>query len=259
MKVLHIIKIGGAVINDQEMLTNCLDDLAALQMPYILVHGGGRDVDLWLEKIGHKIQKHEGRRITDDLTLELAVMSYAGWVNKKIVSGLQARGKNCLGLTGADLDCIRAIKRPSGEIDYGWVGDVKYLKARVFAMLLKEEITPVCCAITHDGKGNLLNTNADTIASLLAAELSSLFATTLWYAFEKPGVLNDVDDPSSLVAQIDQATYQEMVANGKIHSGMQPKLTNAFAALKGGAESVHIFSVTDINQIPEVTGTKITL
>ena len=259
MKPLHVIKIGGAVINHTELLSACLDDLATLEEPLILVHGGGRKVDHWLKKIGHEIRMLEGRRITDEVTLELAVMAYAGWINKQIVSGLQARNVRCLGLSGADLNLISAIKRPPNPIDFGYVGDISEVNDVAFLELVELGITPICCAITHDGNGHLLNTNADTIASAVASALAQSYDVTLWYAFEKEGVLSDVLDESSVIERINEESFAELSASNRIHSGMKPKLANSFSALQKGVKAVHVFSAEKIRLIPQSLGTKITL
>ncbi len=257
MQPLHVIKIGGAVIDEPGRLQDCLDGLSQLTTPFILVHGGGRHVDQWLTRIGHEIRMVHGRRITDDVTLELAVMAYAGWINKTIVSGLQARGKASLGLSGADLDSIRAHKRIHSEIDFGWVGDIDEIKGEVYHDLITRSITPVCCALTHDGHGQLLNTNADTIASRLAAAMSDAYDVTLWYAFEKRGVLFDVSDRNSLIPEMNQNEYNDLLQENRIHSGMKPKLDNCFSALHAGVKVVYILSSNDIGNIPEASGTKV--
>ncbi len=259
MQQLHVIKIGGAVINDSAPRNQCLEGLAKLSSPFVLVHGGGRKVNQWLNRIDHPVQMVQGRRITDELTLELAVMAYAGLVNKQIVSGLQARGIHCLGLTGADLNAITAEKRSPVPVDFGYVGDITNVNDTAFSQLLDLGITPVCSAITHDGHGQLLNTNADTIASEIAAALARQYQVTLWYAFEKKGVLADLSKDDSVIKHINTNSYQELLATGKIHDGMKPKLSNAFSALKKGVGAVHIFSATKIQDIPNVSGTKITL
>ena len=259
MKPLHIIKIGGAVINDAQKFRECLDGIAQISEPCLIVHGGGRTVDAWLTKINHPIHMHDGRRITDDVTLEIAVMAYAGLTNKQIVSGLQARNVNGIGLTGADADAILATKRKPNPIDFGWVGDIQKVNHSIFEGLIEMQLTPVCCALTHDGQGQLLNTNADTIASAIAGSLSQRYDVQLWFAFDKKGVLMDVNDESSVLSRLTKASYAQLLVAGKIHDGMKPKLTNAFHALDHGVRSVHIFSSHMIGEIPHDQGTKITL
>ena len=259
VKPLHVIKIGGAVINDIGLLKTCLDQLADLEEPFVLVHGGGRKVNQWLEAIGHKIKMVEGRRITDEKTLEIAVMAYAGWINKQIVSGLQARNLNALGLSGADLNIITAAKRIPNPIDYGFVGDITAVNDQALCSLIEQDMVPVCCAITHDDNGQLLNTNADTIASHLAGALARHYETTLWYGFEKAGVLTDISNEHSLIKNINEQLFMELCNTGVIQDGMKPKLTNAFTALKKGVKAVHVFAAEKINHIPHPPGTKITL
>ncbi len=257
MTSVHVIKIGGAVINDTGLLQSLLKGLAALPEPFVLVHGGGRKVDEWLLKTGMKPNMIDGRRITDGPTLELAVMNYAGLLNKQIVSYLQSCQQNALGLTGADLNCIRAHRRVHPEIDYGFVGDIDYVDGKVFSDLCHRGVTPVCCAITHDQEGQLLNTNADTIACEISIALSGLTKTHLWYGFEKEGVMVDIDDPSSLVKELTPERYQSMTADGTIHTGMKPKLHNCFRALEAGVESVHICNASQLTNIPVASGTQI--
>ena len=176
-----------------------------------------------------------------------------------MVAQLQAAGKNALGLTGADLNCISAHKRIHPSIDFGFVGDIDHVDGDVFYKLCQDGLTPVCCAITHDGKGQLLNTNADTIACEIAIALAKKTQTQLWYAFEKPGVMSDIDHPDSLIKTLTADLYQEMLAHGTIHSGMKPKLHNCFTALHAGVQSVHICHSDSLRSIPVSNGTKVTL
>lgn len=187
MQDLHVIKIGGNVLKNTAALEKTLTELAGLKLPFILVHGGGRHVDQWLERLGTKSTIIDGRRITDALSLELAIMNYAGLINKQVVASLQAHGKNALGLSGADLHVLTATKRNHPSIDYGFVGDVQEVNTNAFQWLLSSDVTPVCCAITMDKSGQLLNTNADTIAAAIAMALADLYRVTLWYCFEKEG------------------------------------------------------------------------
>ena len=259
MKNLHVIKVGGAVINAPHQLEHLLKGISGLAEPFILVHGGGRKVNEWLRKLDLQVNMVDGRRITDGPTLELAVMNYAGSLNKQIVSTLQRYGKNACGLSGADMDCIRAVKRSHPTIDFGFVGDVVQINPSAFTMLIDHEIAPVCCAITHDGNGQLLNTNADTIASEVAKSLAHIYNVHLWFGFEKTGVLEDVNDETSVVRHLDKDRYQTLLAGGKIHDGMKPKLHNCMSALEAGVQSVHICNVEGLLSIPESAGTKITL
>lgn len=239
-EILHIVKIGGKVVDDQGMLTTFLDQLANTPGRKILVHGGGKGATALSERLGVPTQMVEGRRITDDATLEIAVMVYAGWFNKSVVALLQARGCNAIGLSGTDGNLILAEKRPVKTIDYGWVGDVKAVNAGGITQLLKADLVPVFCAITHNGKGQLLNTNADTIAASLAAALAPGYAVQLAFFFEKNGVLLDPGDDSTLIPALDPDTYQAYREQGNIHTGMVPKLDNAFAACEAGVERVRV-------------------
>lgn len=259
MKNLHVIKVGGAVINDPLQLDHLLKGISRLAEPFILVHGGGRKVNEWLRKLDLQVNMVDGRRITDGPTLELAVMNYAGSLNKQIVSTLQRYGNNACGLSGADMDCIRAVKRVHPTIDFGYVGDVVHINHKSFSMLIDHNITPVCCAITHDGKGQLLNTNADTIASEISRALAPFYNVNLWFGFEKVGVLEDVNDESSVVKHLTQESYLKMLADEKIHDGMKPKLHNCISALESGVQTVHICNVEGLLGIPKSAGTKITL
>ncbi len=257
MDTIHIIKIGGAVVNDKSQLNGLLQDLAEKQLSFILVHGGGRKVNEWLHKIGMQPHMVDGRRVTDAATLELAVMNYAGSLNKGIVAKLQSLGVNALGLTGADLNCIRATKRQHPTVDFGFVGDVTHANGQVFWDLCHAGITPVCCAITHDQEGQLLNTNADTIACEIAIALSGFVAVNLWYAFEIAGVLQDLEDPKSLIPVLSKDTYQRLASQGIINSGMIPKLDNCFHALAGGVLAVTICDVKALEALPHASGTSI--
>lgn len=259
MQTIHVIKIGGALINNNPILLSLLKDLAKIKAPFVLVHGGGRQVDEWLEKLGLKPNMVDGRRITDKYTLDLAVMNYAGLLNKRIVAQLQAAGRNALGLTGADMNSITAHQRVHPDIDFGYVGDIDSVDGEVFYSLCQNGITPVCCAITHDMQGQLLNTNADTIACEVAIALAKKSSTQLWYAFEKPGVLRDVEDPNSAIGTLTAELYAEMLENGSIHTGMKPKLHNCFKALESGVDSVNICHANGLRSIPNSSGTQVTL
>ncbi|MCU0446070.1 MAG: acetylglutamate kinase [Microscillaceae bacterium] len=240
MQNLTVIKIGGNVIDNETSLTTFLEKFADLPTPKILIHGGGKIATKTAEKLGISTQMVEGRRITDQAMLEVAMMVYAGLINKNIVAQLQARGSRALGLTGADLDLIRADKRPVKAVDYGWVGDVKSINVAQLDYLLKGNITPVFCALSHNGQGQMLNTNADTIASEVAIAMSDLYAVNLVFCFEKRGVLLDVNDESSVINQLNDSDYQMLKSQGAIHSGMIPKLDNAFAAIRAGVKKVII-------------------
>jgi acetylglutamate kinase len=240
MARLTIVKVGGKVVEDPIALSSFLDEFRKITGNKILVHGGGQQATLLAERLGIKTTMVEGRRITDESTLEIAVMVYAGLVNKKIVAQLQARAINAIGLSGADLDLIKARKRPVTDIDYGFVGDVESINSREIRLLLNENTVPVIAPLTHDGNGQLLNTNADTIASALATEFSDFYNVYLFYCFEKRGVLTDPNDENSLIRELSYEQFQEFKLNGIISAGMIPKLENGYRALKNGVKEVLI-------------------
>jgi acetylglutamate kinase len=240
MKTLHIFKTGGKVIEDPEMLESFLHTFAAAEGPKILVHGGGKTATELAAKLGVPQQFNEGRRITDADTLDIAVMVYAGLINKRIVASLQSLGCNAAGFCGADGNIVRTKKRVHPQIDYGLVGDAgpDSVNRKLLNDLLDAGLVPVFCAITHDGNGNLLNTNADTMAAEIACALSERYETELTYCFEHSGVLRDKADETSLLPKMDPAIYAELKASGAISDGMIPKLDNAFAALERGVKKV---------------------
>lgn len=253
MLKLSIVKIGGAIIEDPKKLTSFLSDFAALEGHKILVHGGGKKASLWAEKMGIPVQMKDGRRVTDAATLELITGIYGGQLNKNIVALLQGMNCNALGLSGADGNAIQAVKRPIKAIDYGFVGDVSKVNSALFCHLLEQNIIPICCAITHDGNGQLFNTNADTIAAEIGKAMAAHFDTVLYYCFELPGVLKDLSDPTSLIEHITEASYTDLLVNNHVSAGMLPKLHNAFDALKGGLKEVGIGSTTMINNTTPYT------
>jgi acetylglutamate kinase len=240
MDKLSVVKIGGNVIEDSAALQSFLTDFAQMQGSKILVHGGGKKATAMAEKMDIPVQMVEGRRITDAQNLDIITMLYGGKINKNIVAQLQNLGCNALGLSGADGNAIQAVKRPVKSIDYGFVGDVVGINNALFQMLLKGGYTPVCCAITHDQKGQLLNTNADTIAATLAQSLSQSFEVSLWYCFEKQGVLENIDDDGSVIETITPQKYKNLKTAQVIHSGMIPKIDNCFDALANGVNEVKI-------------------
>jgi acetylglutamate kinase len=242
MAELKLVKIGGNVIENREALADFLADFAALNGPKVLVHGGGKEATQMAKKLGVNVQLIEGRRVTDAKNLELITMLYAGKLNKNIVAQLQALGCNSLGLTGADGNSILAKKRASKPIDFGFVGDLIEVNQSFFKMLLDSGISPVCCALSHDGKGQLLNTNADTIAATLASALSDHFDVSLNYCFEKNGVLLDLEDDRSVIQTLDETNYLKLKSEGVLHTGMLPKLENCFTAIKAGVKQVRIGS-----------------
>src|SRR6201997_620949 len=250
---LHIIKIGGNVIDNSESLHNFLMDFTGLDGYKILVHGGGKVATQLQETLGIEAKLVDGRRITDIETLRVVTMVYGGLINKNIVAQLQRFGTNAIGLTGADGNFIRTKKRPVKTIDYGFVGDIdeKSVDSKGISKLMEAGFTPVFCAITHDGEGQLLNTNADTIASALAVALSAIYETTLIYCFEKKGVLHDINDEESVIREIDPKKYEQLKEKQVIHSGMLPKLDNAFTAINCGVKAVIIGRSDDLAQLQQ--------
>ena len=248
---LYVIKIGGNVIDNSENLYHFLKDFTALSGYKILVHGGGKAATRMSETLGIPGNLVDGRRITDLETLRIVTMVYAGLINKNIIAQLQRFGDNAIGLTGADGDFIRTKKRAVKEIDYGFVGDIDAdsVKPQQIIALMEAGFTPVFCALTHDGEGQLLNTNADTIASALAVSLSNHFETTLIYCFEKKGVLQDIDDDESLIREINPEHYEKLKLERIIHSGMLPKLDNAFSAIACGVKAVVIGHSGDLGNL----------
>jgi acetylglutamate kinase len=229
---LSIVKIGGNIIEDTRILPEFLALFAKMPGPKILVHGGGKRATALGARLGIETQMVNGRRITDAANLELAVMVYAGLLNKSIVAGLQARKCNAIGLCGADGNAIYAHRRPVKEIDFGFVGDIDGVNAPFISNLLQVGLTPVFCALTDDMEGQLLNTNADTIASEIAIGMSTGYETTLYYCFEKQGVLRNLEEPSSVIREINSASYKQLLEEGIIAEGMLPKLENCFNALR---------------------------
>ena len=238
---LNVLKIGGAVVEDEAALGLFLKSFASMEGAKLLVHGGGRTASNVCEKLGIKPMMSGGRRITDGDTLKVVTAVYAGLVNKNIVAKLQTEGVNAFGLCGADFNVIRSVRRPVTDegLDFGYVGDPVKVDNAVLTRLVKNGFVPVVSPITHDGNGQLLNTNADTIASSVAGALSSDFEVTLTYCFEKEGVL---DADGRLVNEIDLARYETLKADGTVSGGMIPKIDNAFSALRKGIRVVRITS-----------------
>lgn len=240
MDKLSIVKIGGNVIENAEKLADFLNAFTQMKGAKILVHGGGKKATNMAEKLGVAVKMIDGRRITDTENLDIVTMLYAGKINKNMIAQLQAMGCNAIGLSGADGNAIEAEKRPVKEFDYGFVGDVTGINATLFKLLLQAQFVPVCCAITHDQKGQLLNTNADTIAASLAKGLSKFFNISLYYCFEMPGVLKNIGDKESVIGEITPNSYTQLKINKIIHSGMIPKIDNCFEALNCGVSEVKI-------------------
>ena len=239
--ILTVVKIGGAIISNKEDLTIFLTNFSAIKGKKILVHGGGNLASELSQKLGVESKMHEGRRITDQNSLEIALMAYAGLINKQIVSRLQYMNCNALGLSGADGNAILASKRPVKTIDYGFVGDLddKSVRVQWIQWLISQKITPVFCSITHDGKGQLLNTNADTIASAISKALTELGKKVrLVYCFEKLGVLRDIENQESLIESINKEKFTRLKNEKIIVQGMIPKLDNAFESIDKGVWEV---------------------
>jgi acetylglutamate kinase len=247
---LFIVKIGGNVIDSQESLQSFLKDFASISQRKILIHGGGKVATRIGEQLGIESKYTNGRRITDDATIDLVTMVYGGLVNKKIVAQLQALSTNAIGLTGADANCIPATKRPVKEIDYGWAGDVEAANVEINTLirLLENGLVPVFAPLTHDGHGHILNTNADTIASSLAVGLSGFYDIRLIYCFEKKGILEDVDDEGSVIRLINKQTYRDLLSRQKLFAGILPKIDNAFAAIDAGVKEVLVGDAKDLVQ-----------
>jgi acetylglutamate kinase len=258
MEKLSIVKIGGNIIEDETSLNAFLKLFSNLEGKKILVHGGGKRATSIASKLGIESQMVNGRRVTDAETLEVITMVYGGLVNKNIVAKLQALNVNALGLTGADVNSISSEKRPVKEVDFGFVGDVKKVAHKSIDKLIKANFTPVFCAITHDGKGQLLNTNADTITSQVAVGMSKLYETSIYYCFELNGVLKDINDKNSVVKHIDSHLYKELLEKGIIADGMLPKLENCFDALKNGVNNINMGNTSMLTKAND-NFTKITL
>lgn len=252
-----IIKVGGAVVENPDSLSNLISQFAHLEGHKVLVHGGGRSATRIATRLGIESHMVCGRRITDSEMLDVVTMVYGGLVNKNLVAQLQAQGVNALGLTGADMNVIRSHKRPEKlmtledgtqqMVDFGWVGDVDEADGQMLATLIGQGIVPVMAPLTHDKEGHILNTNADTIASEVACALAPYFDVTLTYCFEKAGVLTDPDDDSSVIPHISSATYPQLKADGIVSGGMIPKLDNAFAAISRGVKNVVITHFANID------------
>jgi len=245
---LSIVKIGGNIIEDETSLHGFLKLFSNLEGKKILVHGGGKRATHIASKLGIESKMIDGRRITDAETLEVITMVYGGLVNKNVVAKLQAFNTNAIGLTGADINSIKSDKRPVKTIDYGFVGDVKEVAHNSIDKLIQADFTPVFCAITHNGKGQLLNTNADTITSQVAVGMSNIYETSIYYCFELNGVLEDINDKNSVIKHIDLNTYTGLLEQGIIADGMLPKLENCFDALKNGVKNINMGNTSMLTQ-----------
>jgi len=249
-----VIKVGGKIVEEESTLQQLLSDFSKIEGHKVLVHGGGRSATALATKLGIESKMVNGRRITDAETLNVVTMVYGGLVNKSIVARLQSMGVNALGLTGADLNYMRSDKRPVKEVDYGFVGDVKEVNSDLLADLILKGVVPVLAPLTHDKKGNMLNTNADTIAGEAAKALTKYFDVTLMYCFEKKGVLKDEKDDNSVIAEITRPLFDQYVKEGIIQGGMIPKLENSFEAIAAGVKNVII---TKADEIGKNSGTTI--
>lgn len=255
---LSIIKIGGNIIEDETSLNAFLKLFSNLEGKKILVHGGGKRATHIASKLGIESQMVNGRRITDAESLEVITMVYGGLVNKNVVAKLQALNIDAIGLTGADINSIQSVKRPVKDVDFGFVGDVENVAHESIDKLIQANFTPVFCAITHDGNGQLLNTNADTITSQVAIGMSKIYDTSIYYCFELNGVLEDINDKNSVVKHIDTNLYKDLLAKGIIADGMLPKLENCFAALQHGVSTINMGNTEMLTQEND-NFTKITL
>ena len=245
---LTVIKVGGKIVEEEATLNQLLADFSAIEGYKVLVHGGGRSATKLAAQLGIESKMLNGRRITDAETLKVVTMVYGGLVNKNIVAGLQAKGVNAMGFTGADMNVIRSVKRPVKEVDYGFVGDVEKVNAELLGSLIRQGVVPVMAPLTHDGQGSMLNTNADTIAGETAKALAELFDVTLVFCFEKKGVLSDENDDDSVIPVITPELFQEYVDKGIIQGGMIPKLENSFSAIDAGVSQVVITLASAIHQ-----------
>lgn len=250
MQILTVIKVGGKIVEDETTLAQLIRDFSTIPGPKVLVHGGGRSATRIAAQLGIESTMIGGRRVTDAAMLRVVTMVYGGLVNKNIVAQLQANGINALGLTGADLNAIRSHKRPPKKVtlddgtesmvDFGYVGDVDSANGQMLATLIRQGITPVMAPLTHDGQGNLLNTNADTIASTTAKALAPFFDVTLIFSFEHAGVLRNPEDETSVIPHINEQLFRQYTADGIISGGMIPKIENALEAIHAGVKQVII-------------------
>lgn len=249
MNKLYVIKIGSNVIDNEAALQSFLKDFAAIQAPKILIHGGGTIATKIGDQLGIESKYVQGRRITDAATLGLVTMVYGGLLNKQLVAQLQQLGCNAMGFTGADGNLIKAVKRPVKDVDYGYVGDITpdSVNSSLLYFLLKQNVIPVFAPLTH-AEGSLLNTNADTIASVIAISLSKHFDVRLIYCFEKKGVLMDVKDDNSVITLLDKSLHSQYLQENRFHDGILPKLENAFAAIESGVKEVLIGDANNLSK-----------
>lgn len=253
---LHIVKVGGAIVEDDHSLQSLLARFSQIEGKKILIHGGGRMATTMAARLGIESRMVEGRRITDADTLQVVTMVYGGLVNKHIVASLQATGTNAIGLTGADAGIILSHKRPVKEVDYGYVGDVDRVDGTLLSTFLEHDLTPVIAPLTHDGRGQMLNTNADTMARVVAEALAEIYEVSLVFCFEKAGVLARPDDDSSAIPFINADSFQELKSRGIVSGGMIPKIENALQAVSHGVAQVLI---TQAGRLGEPCGTRVAL
>lgn len=249
-----VVKVGGKIVETPSALQALITAFSQMEGRKVLVHGGGRTATDMAARLGIETQMVGGRRITDADMLAVVTMVYGGLVNKQVVAQLQAAGVNALGLTGADMDVLRSHRRPAGEVDYGFVGDVERADGARLQMLIEGGVVPVMAPLTHDGRGQLLNTNADTIAAETAKGLAPYYDVTLVYCFEFPGVLANADDPASVIAHISEADFARLKADGTVTGGMIPKIENCLSAVRAGVGRVII---TQADHLGQAGGTEI--
>lgn len=255
---LRIIKLGGRVLDNSAEMEAVVKTIASIDSPVILVHGGGSQATELAAQLGVETQMAEGRRITSASMMKIVTMVYAGYLNKNLVARLQAAGCNALGLTGADGNCIRAVKRPVKEIDYGFAGDITGIDVQRIHAWIRSGVIPVFAAITHDQQGNLLNTNADTIAAFMASAMSDLYEVSLYMLFDKPGILEDPEDSDSVISYLNTGRYKTLKEEGVLSGGILPKLDNCFKVLENGVHSVHLGDTRMLSS-PETLHTRIEL
>ncbi len=246
-ETLNIVKVGGAIVENEDSLQGLLKSFLSLPGKKILVHGGGKIATETAAALGIETKMIDGRRVTSAEMLKVVTMVYGGLVNKNLVARLQALGVNAIGLTGADLNLIMSVRRPVLPVNFGFVGDVKYVNYKALESLLESGAVPVLAPLTHDKEGNMLNTNADTIASSVARAMSGTYDVTLTFCSSAPGVLRDVNDPSSVIPTITSSAFDPMVMDGTISEGMIPKLQNAFEAINSGVSRVVITSASALS------------
>lgn len=246
--MINVFKIGGNVVDNPSALKAFLSDFARVEGPKVLVHGGGKEATRLSAQMGLETTMVNGRRVTDAATLDVCTMVYAGLVNKRVVAGLQRLGVNAIGLCGADGALIISRRRDPKPVDYGFVGDVRSVNTDTLGSLIAAGLVPVVCAITLGEDGQLLNTNADSVACAVASAAATVDAARLTFCFEKPGVMLDVDDPDSVIPEISTQSFEDLKGRGVVHSGMLPKIENALAACRAGVESVTITSAENFLQ-----------